>query len=277
MLLGRVLEIQPEQANQARQPLRLWRFAAHQLVEQGGGFGVQAQQPGPLRVVQPRQRGEGHADTQQLRQPACEHPSQRGQARARQGQRHLHARGQRLGAGRGQVQQVAVARRAAGGVGPILSRVVIVEHRQLRGAQRHFGLGQHAAQGTKARAVAQGVQRGAVAGQHPPVLQADALRAKQQFSGAGLQRIALGVQHLAQQGLHDQVDEQRGQGDGGVAKQAQVIGLQRAGGQQAVAQRQPPAVVLGHVGVSQCGQLSLGHGAQRVGAQRLVQGGLGRA
>ena len=79
------------------------------------------------------------------------------------------------------------------------------------------------------------IHRLAVSGQHLTVLNGDALGAKQQLGGAHLLRVGAVVQHMAQYGLHQQVDEHRGGVDGGLGKEAAVVALQRAVGEQPVA------------------------------------------
>ena len=78
---------------------------------------------------------------------------------------------------------------------------------------RLSGLAQQAAEITQARGVVQQVDGVAVGGEHAAFLQADALRPEQQLRGAGFEgaRCFAGaaVEQTAQQGLHEQVDEQR--------------------------------------------------------------------
>ena len=91
-----------------------------------------------------------------------------------------------------------------------------------------------------------------VAAEHLAALQADALAAKQQLTGTHHIGIGRVVQQAVRDGLGQQIYKQRRDVDAAAAvprKQAQVIGLQGAGGQQAIAKAQEQRVAVTGIGI----------------------------
>ena len=89
--------------------------------------------------------------------------------------------------------------------------------------------------------------------------QAHALGAEKHLGGAGLTRIGAVVEQMAKQGLHDEVDEEWRDGDRlAAAEEGQVIRLQRAGGEQGVAEGDEHSPVVLRIGVGEGSDLAGG-------------------
>ena len=189
------------------------------------------------------------------------------------GQAELQAVAQLLADLVRQVEQKALLLTGAHRLGPEVGLRIGPQHLQLHGLQRLRGLRQQPTQFAKTVGLFLQVQRGQVAGQQPAFVRAETLRAEQQLGGAQLEGIGV-VQQAAQHRLHDGVDEQWRSADVPAAPKGPQPAFQRAGPQQAIAQREEVAVVLARIGILQAAEFLRADGAQRVGRQGFVQGDL---
>ena len=245
-------KVSAEQPDHAPHRRLVELVAVPQRVADPGGVGVEPDIPGERRIAQFGERLDRDLDAEQMRDPAPHRLGQRGEPGAAAGEIERH------------VEAVAAL--------PIAVGVVVVENVDLgfgRNAEHR-----HQRRHRRRYCAADGFL---VGGDQRAFVQGDALRCGRTVRRRAARAHRHAVERVAQDHVHELIDEQRRRLAEAVAHQIEIGRFQRLVAQQMIAKGDQHLPVLARVGVGDRRDLGRRNRQARIGQQRGMQRALDRA
>src|SRR5687768_5633418 len=252
----RIVELQREDREDVAHAALLDLAAGPQLVQDRGRLGVEADVPGPARLLDLFHGLHVDAGVQEMEHPGLDHAAERVERRPSVGQ----------------ADHRVVARLAL----PVERGVAAVENIQIHVTDASLGFDDQLADRAVAVAARVRLDRLEVGEQHVAFLDGRLLVAPEELGGAQPERVVAAIEDVAQDHVHELVDEKRRHLDRRL-EEAHVAALDRPRVEQLLPKTENHAVVVAGVGVFDRFELLVAYGPAGLFHERGVKRELGLA